>query len=236
MARIRVFLVDDHEVVRMGLRAALEAESDLEVVGEAADGASALRQMEFQRPDVVLMDIRMPGQNGIEVCRAVRERQPDTRVIMLTSYGDEEAVFSSIMAGASGYLLKNTGRAELIRAIRSAAKGESLLDPSVTSRVLAKLRDLSGKEADREAALLSDREREVLVLVARGLTNKEIASQLFITENTARNHVSRILEKLGLSRRSEAATFAAQHGLLDRDLEERSGPSPARGEGGEAGT
>lgn len=223
MARIRVFLVDDHEVVRMGLRSALEAEGDLEVTGEAGDGATALRQLEFQRPDVVLMDIRMPGQNGIEVCRAVREKLPETRVIMLTSYGDEEAVFSSIMAGASGYLLKNTGRAELIRAVRSAAKGESLLDPSVTSRVLARLRDLSGKEADREAALLSDREKEVLVLVARGHTNKEIASQLFITENTARNHVSRILEKLGLSRRSEAATFAAQHGLLDKDLEEDGG-------------
>lgn len=231
MERIRVYIVDDHEVVRMGLKAALEAEADIGIVGEAGEGATALRELEVHRPDVVLMDIRMPRQNGIEVCRAVRERLPDTRVIMLTSYGDEEAVISSIMAGASGYLLKNTGRAELVRAVRSAAKGESLLDPSVTGRVLAKLRDLTGKEVDREAALLSDREKEVLVLVARGHTNKEIASRLYITENTARNHVSRILEKLGLSRRSEAATFAAQHGLLDEDPTDDDRPAPQKGRG-----
>jgi DNA-binding NarL/FixJ family response regulator len=164
------------------------------------------------------MDVRMPGgADGIEACRAVRERVPETRVIMFTSYTDEQAVLASIMAGASGYLLKNVARAELLRAIRSVAGGASLLDPAVTSSVLARLKTMASKE-DPQVALLSDREREVLALVAGGQTNKEIAQRLIISEHTARNHVSRILEKLDLSRRSEAATFAAQHGLLkDKD-------------------
>ncbi len=217
MVRTRVMVVDDHEVVRLGLQATLEPEDDLELVGEAGNAEAALREAEVVRPDVVLMDVRMPGTSGIEACRLLRERLPDTRVLMLTSFGDEEAVLASIMAGASGYLLKNTGRRELLRAVRAAAKGESQLDPSVTGRVLTRLRDLTEMEEDRESAVLSDREKEVLALVARGRTNKEIAAELFISENTARNHVSRILSKLGLARRSEAATFAAQHGLLDED-------------------
>lgn len=217
MQRIRVMVVDDHEVVRLGLQAVLESEDDLEFVGGAGDAQGALREAEVSRPDVVLMDVRMPGLSGIEACRLLRERLPETRVLMLTSFGDEEAVFASIMAGASGYLLKNTGRRELLRAVRAAAGGESQLDPSVTGRVLARLRDLAAKEEDRESALLSEREKEVLALVARGHTNREIAAELVISENTARNHVSRILGKLGLTRRSEAATFAAQHGLLERD-------------------
>lgn len=214
MARIRVMLVDDHEVVRLGLRAVLEVEDDIETVAEAGDADAALRQAEITRPDVVLMDVRMPGMNGIEACRLLRERLPQTRVLMLTSRSDEEAVTASIMAGAAGYLLKNTGRAELLSAVRSAAKGDSLLDPAVTTRLLARFRELTAREGDRDVALLSDREKEVVTLVARGLTNREIAAELIITQNTARNHVSRILDKLGLSRRSEAATFAAQHGLL----------------------
>lgn len=214
MERIKVMIVDDHEVVRLGLRAVLEIEKDFEISGDAPDAASALRAATVLRPDVVLMDVRMPGTDGIEACRQLRERLPDTRVIMLTSYGDEDAVMAAIMAGASGYLLKNTSRTELLAALRSAARGQSLLDPAVTARVLTKLRDLASKEQAREVAMLSEREREVLALVAQGLTNKEIAAKLFISENTARNHVSRILEKLGLSRRSEAATFAARHGLV----------------------
>ena len=210
-------VVDDHEVVRLGLQAALESENDMQFVGGAGDAQSALREAEASRPDVVLMDVRMPGPSGIEACRLLRERLPETRVLMLTSFGNEEAVFASIMAGASGYLLKNTGRRELLRAVRAAAGGESQLDPSVTGRVLARLRDLAAKEEDRESALLSEREKEVLALVAKGHTNREIAAELVISENTARNHVSRILGKLGLTRRSEAATFAAQHGLLERD-------------------
>lgn len=214
MRRIKVLIVDDHEVVRLGLRAALDSDDDLDVVGDFGSADAALREAEVTSPDVVLMDVRMPGMDGIQACRILRERQPDTRVVMLTSYSEERAVFASIMAGAAGYLLKNTGRAALVSAVKSAANGESLLDPGVAAKVLDRLRTLTAKEQDREAGLLSGREREVLALVARGLTNKEIAAKLIISENTARNHVSRILEKLDLTRRSEAATFAAQHGLL----------------------
>ena len=217
MKRIKVMIVDDHEVVRLGLRAALEQEEDIELVGDMGDAQTALQEAGISRPDVVLMDVRMPGMDGIQACRLLRESLPETRVVMLTSYSDEEAVFASIMAGAAGYLLKNTRRADLLNAVRSAAKGESTLDPAVTSRVLARVRDLSAREQDREAALLSGREREVLALVAQGLTNKEIAARIIISQNTARNHVSRILDKLGFTRRSEAATFAAQHGLLEKE-------------------
>ena len=171
MKPIRVMIVDDHEVVRMGLR-------------PAARYARASR---------------------------------DTRVVMLTSFSDEEAVYSSIMAGAGGYLLKNTRRADLLTAVRAAAAGESLLDPGVVASVLARLRKLAANQEKREVALLSERERQVLALVAQGLTNKQIAANLFISENTVRNHVSRILEKLDLSRRSEAASWAATHGLLGDD-------------------
>ena len=217
MRSIRVMVVDDHEVVRLGLRTAVEMEEDMEVVADVGDAQSALREAEIHRPDVVLMDVRMPGVDGIQACRLLRERWPDTRVVMLTSFSDEQAVFASIMAGASGYLLKNTRRAELLGAVRLAAKGESLLDPAVAAPVLARLRELAAKEQDREVALLSGREREMLGLVAKGRTNKEIAASLIISENTARNHVSRILEKLGMSSRTEAATFAVQHGLLEED-------------------
>ena len=190
-------------------------------VSEISDPEGALREARASRPQVVLMDVRMPGLSGIEACRLLRERLPETAVLMLTSFGVEEAVFASIMAGAAGYLLKNTGRRELLRAVRAAAAGESQLDPTVTVRVLARLRDLTAKEEDRESALLSEREKEVLALVAQGRTNREIAAELVISENTARNHVSRILSKLGLARRSEAATFAARHGLLAEDDEGR---------------
>lgn len=213
MHPIRVMIVDDHEVVRLGLKAALEPEKDMQVVAEAGTAEAALREAAVKRPQVVLMDVRMPGVDGIQACRALREALPETRVVMLTSFSDEQAVLASIMAGATGYLLKNVSRAELLRAIRTVARGESLLDPAVTSSVLARLKALSSRE-DPEVASLSEREREVLALVAEGRTNKEIAETLVISENTARNHVSRILDKLGLSRRSEAATFAAQHGLL----------------------
>jgi len=215
--RIKVMIVDDHEVVRLGLRAALEMEDDMEVVAEAGDAQAALREAEKTRPHVAFMDVRMPGMDGIEACRLLRDRLPLIRVVMLTSFSDEEAVFASIMAGAAGYLLKNTSREELLNAVRSVAQGESLLDPGITARVLARLRQLTASEQDREVSLLSEREREVLALVADGLTNKEIAARLYISENTSRNHVSRILEKLDLTSRSQAATFAAKHGLLSPD-------------------
>ena len=221
MQRVKVMIVDDHEVVRLGLRTALELEEDMEVVGDVGNAKVALQEAEIRRPDVVLMDVRMPGMDGIQACRILHERLPGTRVVMLTSFSDEEAVIAAIMAGASGYLLKNTARAELLGAVRSVARGESLLDPGVTDRVLARLKDLTAKEQDREVALLSQREREVMALVAQGLTNREIAEKLIISENTARNHVSRILDKLGLTRRTEAATFAAQHGLLEEERPDR---------------
>lgn len=216
MKRIRVMVVDDHDVVRWGLKTALETEQDIEVVAEAGSADVAVRAAAIQRPDVVLMDVRMPGKDGIEACRSIRAAGPQIRVLMLTSHTEEQAVLASIMAGASGYLLKNVGRAELLSAVRTVAGGGSLLDPAVTPGVLARLKDLAAN-GDPALAGVSEREREVLSLVAEGLTNKEIAAKLIISENTARNHVSRILEKLGLSRRSEAATFATQHGLLKRD-------------------
>lgn len=163
------------------------------------------------------MDVRLGDGSGIEACRAIKNDRPQTHVLMLTSFGDEEAVMSSIMAGASGYLLKNVGRSDLLKAIRAVAQGQNLLDPAVTKRVLERLARLTANAQDQSLQAISDREKEVLVLVAQGLTNKEIAAQLVISDNTARNHVSRLLDKLGLTRRSEAAAFAAEHGLLRRE-------------------
>ena len=215
MANIRIMVVDDHEVVRTGLRAILEPEEDLEVIAEAGSGDDAVQAIGNPPPDVVLMDVRMGEMSGTEACRLIKSAHPDVRVLMLTSFGEEEAVMASIMAGASGYLLKNAGRSELLSAIRAVAGGQSLLDPSVTKKVMERLASLTQKESDHAVETLSEREREVVELVARGLTNKEIAENLIISENTSRNHVSRILDKLGLSRRSEAAVFAVQHGLLN---------------------
>lgn len=217
MPRTRILVVDDHEVVRSGLKAILEPEEDLEVVGEAASANEAFQKVPRLAPDVILMDVRMGEVSGIEACRLIKSAHPQVNVLMLTSFGEEEAVTSAIMAGASGYLLKNVGRADLLKAIRAVASGQNLLDPSVTKKVMERLARLAVKEQEQALDAVSEREKEVLVLVAQGLTNKEIAEKLVISENTARNHVSRILEKLGLTRRSEAAAFAAQHGLLKKD-------------------
>ncbi|MDA1215578.1 MAG: response regulator transcription factor [Chloroflexi bacterium] len=221
MANIRIMVVDDHEVVRTGLRAILEPEEDLEVIAEAGSGDDAIQAIGNPPPDVVLMDVRMGEMSGTEACRLIKSAHPDVRVLMLTSFGEEEAVMAAIMAGASGYLLKNAGRSELLSAIMAVAGGQSLLDPSVTKQVMERLASLTQKESAHAVETLSEREREVVELVACGMTNKEIAEKLIISENTARNHVSRILDKLGLSRRSEAAVFAAQHGLLDADQKDR---------------
>lgn len=211
----RVLLVDDHEVVRAGLRAMLDLEEDIHVVGEAADGGEALRQALWLRPDVVVMDVRMEtGTDGIEACRAIKSDLAGTDVLMLTSFGSDEAVLASLMAGASGFLLKNSGREDLLKAIRAVAAGQSLLDPSVTAGVTRRLVELASGAPHPLLGRLSAREREVLVLVAEGLTNRQIAERLFISETTARNHVSHILEKLGMVRRAEAAAFAAQLRLL----------------------
>lgn len=209
---IRVLLVDDHEVVRLGLRSVLEVEADLEIVGEADTATRAVIAAGRLRPDLVLLDVVLPDRSGIEACREMRAEDPAVRVLMLTSFGDETAVLASLMAGASGYLLKNAPRAELLAAIRSVAAGATLLDPAVATLVQKRLSGLAAPATQARSGL-SEREREVLALVAQGRTNREIAEQLVISEKTARNHVSNILDKLGLSRRSEAAAYAVRHGM-----------------------
>jgi two-component system response regulator DevR len=212
---LRILIVDDHAVVRKGLQAVL-AEEGLEVVGEAACADESVAKAMVLRPDVVLMDIRMgegDDASGIDACRRIRSELPETQVIMFTSYGQRESVLSSIMAGATGFLTKNVSHTRLVEAIRAAGRGESLLDPSVTRNVIERLAELSKGTPGPEVAL-SEREKEVILLIAQGCTNKEIALRLVVSPFTARNHVTRILDKLGLSRRSEAAAQAVKLGLV----------------------
>lgn len=208
--KTRLMIVDDHEVVRMGLKAALEVEDDFVVVAEAGNGRDAIEKARAHQPEIVLMDVRMDGISGIEACRDIRSQFPEIRVLMLTSFAEEETVVAALVAGAAGYVLKNVGRARLLEALRSVARGESLLDSKVTKSVVDKLVGGAPKQADDD---LTAREREVLVLIAEGATNKEIAAKLVVSENTARNHVSHILGKLGFNRRSEAAAYAVRKGF-----------------------
>ena len=190
------------------LSTVFELEPDLAVVGEASSGPEALAKVGVLAPQVILMDVRMEKMNGIEACREIKSHYPSVHILMITSYTDDDAIVSSVLAGASGYLLKNVNRAELLRSIRLVATGQSLLDANATKQLMERLQTpTAGSE-------LTEREREVLALVARGYTNKQIADALYVTEKTARNHVSHILEKLGLSRRSEAAVFAVEHKLV----------------------
>jgi DNA-binding NarL/FixJ family response regulator len=205
-----VLLCDDHEVVREGLRTMLSRREDMAVVGEAGTMAEAIEAAAKAKPDVVIMDVRLPDGSGVEACRAIREARPETRVIMLTSYADDEALFASIIAGASGYLLKQTRGQALVDAIRAVAAGRSLLDPDVTGKVLERVR--KGREQeDPKIASLTEQERKVLEQLAEGKTNREIGTVLFLSEKTVKNYVSRILDKLGLSRRAEAAAYVAKH-------------------------
>ena len=214
--KTRLMIVDDHEVVRMGLKAALEVEDDFTVVAEARNGREAVEKARAHQPDIVLMDVRMDGgMDGIEACRDIRNELADTRVLMLTSFAEEETVVAALLAGAAGYVLKNVARARLLEALRSVARGESLLDSKVTKSVLERL--VAGKPRPDDTGDLTAREKEVLVLIAEGATTKEIASKLVVSENTARNHVSHILGKLGFSRRSEAAAYAVKKGLVNSD-------------------
>lgn len=213
---VRILIVDDHEVVRMGLRTLLERRPGFSVVGEAGTAKEAVRAAWQSQPDVVIMDIRLPDGNGVEACREILEEQPQTRVIMLTSYGDDEALFGSIMAGASGYLLKQTRGQSLAEAIEKVAKGESLLDPDVTHRVLERMRRLATGEDD-ELATLSPQERKIITMIAEGKTNKEIAKEVFLSDKTVKNYVSSILRKLNFRRRSEAAAFIAERRARRRD-------------------
>ena len=207
--QIRVMLVDDHVVVREGLRTLIGRHKDMLVVGEAGTTAEAIETAARAKPDVIVMDIRLPDGSGVEACRTIREARPETKVIMLTSYADDEALFASIVAGAAGYLLKQTRGQALIDAISAVAQGRSLLDPDVTGKVLERVRKGRGDE-DPAFASLTDQERKVLEQLAEGKTNREIGEVLFLSEKTVKNYVSRILDKLGLARRAEAAAYMAK--------------------------
>jgi two-component system response regulator DevR len=208
---LRVLLVDDHEVVRQGLSSLLKATDDIVVAGEAGTVRDAIEEAERTRPDVVVMDVRLADGSGIEATREIRARRPETQVIMLTSFADDEALFASIMAGASGYVLKQVKSGELIRAIRTVGRGESLLDPAVTKPVLDRLRKGKHLTKDEKLARLSPQEERILEAVANGKTNKEIGQELHLAEKTVKNYVSSILSKLEVARRAEAAAYLARH-------------------------
>lgn len=214
--KIRVLLVDDHEIVRLGLMTLINDQPNLEVVGEAGSVPEALRAVERLKPHVVLMDIRLPGEGGIEATHQITTRFPDTRVVMLTSFADDELVVRAILAGAVGYVLKQVGNEELLRAIEAAARGEALIDPSTTARLLSRVRANERKSEEDAFRDLSDRELEVLAQVSRGKTNAEIGQVLNLSEKTVRNYVSSILEKLNLTNRIELATYAVEHHIHDR--------------------
>lgn len=217
MDKVKVLIVDDHEVVREGLRSLLAQRKGVAVVGEAASAAGAVEEARRSAPDVVIMDVRLPEGSGIEACREIRAERPETRVIMLTSYPDEEAVFASIVAGASGYLLKDIRRQALLEAIDTVVRGSSMLDPTVTDKVLARIRKMGMGAADEQLAQLSEREQRILALIAEGKTNKEIAKIVYLSDKTVKNHVSSILSKLNFSHRSAAAAFMATK-LTQRNL------------------
>jgi two-component system response regulator DevR len=206
--RISVFLLDDHEVVRRGVRNILEAEADIEVVGEASTSASALARVTALRPDVAVLDVRLPDGDGVSVCREIRSTLPDTACLMLTSYGDDQALLGAIMAGAAGYVLKQAPAEELVGAVRAVAAGRSTLDPISAERVMARLRERL--TAVDPLSALTDQEKRILELLAEGLTNRQIAERMSLAEKTAKNYVSSVLSKLGMQRRSQAAAFAAR--------------------------
>jgi two-component system response regulator DevR len=205
---VPVFLLDDHEVVRQGVRALLESTGQIAVVGEAGLAEEALARVRAVRPRVAILDVRLPDGNGVEVCREIRSEFPDVHCLMLTSYSDDEALFEAIMAGASGYVLKQIRGNELVQAVLRVAEGESLLDPAVTGRVLRRLREPS--EEDERLARLTEQERRILDLIAEGCTNRQIGQRLHLAEKTVKNYVSNMLTKLGMERRTEAAVFAAR--------------------------
>ncbi len=205
---VRVFLVDDHEVVRQGVRSLIDASGDLLVVGEADSVETGLARVLAVQPDVAILDVRLPDGNGVELCREIRSRLPQVSCLMLTSYSDDEALFEAIIAGASGYVLKQVRGGELIDAIRRVARGEHLLDPAVTGRVMKRLSSPSPDDA--RLASLTAREREVLDLIGQGLTNRQIGERMYLAEKTVKNYVSGLLAKMGMERRTEAAVFVAR--------------------------
>ncbi len=215
MSKLRLVLVDDHEVVRVGLRTLLSRHSEFEVVDEAATGQEAVRKALMHRPDIVIMDVRLSGMSGIEACREIVQAAPNIKVIMLTSYGDDDTLFESIAAGASGYVLKQIGSDELIRSIENVGKGESSLDPTTTSRVFARMREMARRREESAFSQLTEQELRVLAHLAEGRTNREIADILVLGEGTVRNYVSAIFAKLHVNNRAEAAAYAAAHNIRD---------------------
>jgi DNA-binding NarL/FixJ family response regulator len=208
MSGIQVFFLDDHEVVRRGLVDLVSLEPDMEVVGEASTAAEALQRIPTVTPDVAVLDVRLPDGTGVEVCREIRSQMPGVQCLMLTSYADDEALFDAIMAGASGYVLKDIKGNDLIDAIRTVASGRSLLDPATTQRVMERLR--APRETDDRLAALTDQERRILDLIGEGLTNRQIGEHMFLAEKTVKNYVSSLLAKLGMERRTQAAAFVAR--------------------------
>jgi two-component system response regulator DevR len=207
---IRVFLLDDHEVVRRGVRDLLNDEPDISVIGEAGTVEQALVRVPALRPQVAVLDVRLPDGDGVTVCRELRSRMPELACLMLTSFDDEEALLDSIMAGASGYVLKQIQGSDLVSAVRTVAGGQSLLDPSATTRLMARLRGGEQEEEPDELRGLTERERQILALIGEGLTNRQIGQRLYLAEKTVKNHISRLLAKLGVERRIQAAVIATQ--------------------------
>jgi DNA-binding NarL/FixJ family response regulator len=208
MEPLRVVLIDDHEVVRAGIKTMVDAQDDMDVVGEAGTVQDGIKRVGFDEPDVVVLDVRLPDGSGVEACREIRSRFPDVKVLMLTSFADEEALMAAILAGASGYVLKRVKGTDLVEDIRRVGAGESLLDPDMTEKLFDRLR--SGPRTDPLMARLSDQEHEIVVRIADGKTNKQIADEMFLAEKTVKNYVSNLLAKMGMSRRSEAAAYVAR--------------------------
>lgn len=215
MGKLRVILVDDHEVVRVGLRTLLNRNPDLEIVDEASSGQEAVRKALMHRPDIVVMDVRLAGMSGIEACREITQAAPAVKVIMLTSYGDDDTLFEAIAAGASGYVLKQIGSNDLVKAIETVGRGDAALDPATTSRVFARMREEARRKEESAFSELTEQELRVLSFLAEGRTNREIADALTLGEGTVRNYVSSIFSKLHVNNRAEAAAYAAAHNIRD---------------------
>jgi len=212
---LKILLVDDHEVVRLGIKALLSNYPEYEVVTEAANADEAVARAQEYQPDVIIMDIRLPGKSGIDATKEIIEELPDTKIIMLTSFAEDDLLFDAINAGAYGYILKQIGSDDLINALSAIGRGEALLDPALTQKVFKRVREASRKATDEAFATLSDQELRILSLISEGKTNKQIAADIFLSEKTVRNYVSSILSKLNLSTRSEAAAYAVKHSVED---------------------
>jgi two-component system, NarL family, response regulator DevR len=212
---VRILIADDHSVVRAGLRALLEKHDNFRVIAEASTGEEAVQRAQEWRPDIAVLDIRMPGISGIEACRQIVEKVENCRVIMLTSYAEDELLFAAIRAGASGYVLKRIGDNELVQAVERVSHGESMLDPSVTASVFTEMRKMNQAQQNAAFSALTPQELSVLAQVAQGLTNRQIAVKLYLGEGTVRNYVSSILSKIGVSNRAEAAAYAVKHNITD---------------------